>query len=123
MGKIGPQLNIFSKQREQIRLAKTPREAKRMGRKVNLRVDWEEHKKGVMLKVVRLKFRQSKKLFHQLLATGKEELIEGNFWHDNVWGNCLCPKCRHIPGQNLLGKLLMQVRRELSQQPATLKAS
>ena len=41
-------------------------------------------------------------------------LIEGNYWHDNYWGNCLCPKCKEIEGQNQLGKILMKVRSTLS---------
>lgn len=46
-----------------------------------------------------------------LLSTGDEELVEDTTsWHDNIWGNCDCPRCRNIPGQNLLGKALMQVR-------------
>ena len=48
-----------------------------------------------------------------LLATGDEELVEGNYWHDNEWGNCTCPRCKNIPGKNKLGKLLMQVREEI----------
>jgi predicted NAD-dependent protein-ADP-ribosyltransferase YbiA (DUF1768 family) len=48
-----------------------------------------------------------------LLDTGDEELVEGTTWHDNIWGNCSCPKCKNIPGQNRLGKLLMQIREEI----------
>ena len=28
----------------------------------------------------------------------------------NTWGDCSCPKCKNITGQNLLGKALMDVR-------------
>ena len=48
----------------------------------------------------------------QLLETGDEELIEGNRWHDNVFGSCFCPKCGD-KGQNMLGKLLMELRDKL----------
>jgi predicted NAD-dependent protein-ADP-ribosyltransferase YbiA (DUF1768 family) len=48
-----------------------------------------------------------------LLATGDEELIEGNTWHDNTWGNCVCQKCQDIPGRNMLGMLLMELRTEI----------
>ena len=43
-------------------------------------------------------------LKERLLKTGKEELVEGNTWHDNYWGNCTCEKCKNIAGQNKLGK-------------------
>ena len=52
-------------------------------------------------------------LREKLLATGNEELIEGNFWCDNTWGNCLCAECQDIPGRNMLGMLLMKVREEI----------
>ena len=40
------------------------------------------------------------------------ELIEGNTWSDNFWGDCHCPKCRGIKGENNLGKLLMKIRED-----------
>ena len=99
--------------REQIRIASTPGIAKQMGRKVHLRSDWEQIKQDVMLKSVRLKFRQYPGLKEHLLSTKDAILIEGNKWHDNTWGDCQCPKCQKIEGENLLGQILMQVREEL----------
>ena len=64
-----------------------------------------------MLEALRTKF-SIKGLKEKLLATGDEELVEGNFWHDNFWGVCSCSKCGN-KGQNKLGKLLMQVREEI----------
>ena len=101
--------------REQIRLASTPGKAKQMGRKVHIRSDWEEIKQEVMLKSVRLKFRQNSELKEKLLKTEDAILVEGNTWHDNTWGNCHCQKCQETEGRNLLGKILMQVRRELKE--------
>ena len=46
----------------------------------------------------------------KLLSTKDRELIEGNFWHDNFWGDCSCKKCQDIEGGNRLGKLLMEIR-------------
>ena len=43
-----------------------------------------------------------------LLATGDEELIEGNWWHDTFWGQCPLGT-----GENWLGRLLMEVRADL----------
>ena len=48
-----------------------------------------------------------------LLSTGGGDLVEGNRWHDNFWGRCVCRACRRIGGANVLGTLLMQVRAEL----------
>jgi predicted NAD-dependent protein-ADP-ribosyltransferase YbiA (DUF1768 family) len=45
-------------------------------------------------------------------APDNEELIEGNYWHDNCWGSCTCIKCADRPKQNALGKILMLVREE-----------
>ena len=95
-----------------IAAAPTPGKAKRMGRKVDLRPDWEQIKIEVMRAGLRYKF-ENPELRAKLLATGNEPLMEGNTWHDNTWGNCFCPKCIGIHGQNLLGALLMETREKI----------
>lgn len=97
-------------ERKAIAAAKTPGEAKRMGRKVELRSNWEENKLDVMRDGLKRKFDTHKDLRELLLATGDAELIEGTTWHDNTWGNCSCEKCKNIPGKNYLGKCLMELR-------------
>lgn len=84
-----------------------PRAAKKLGRKVKIRPDWEDIKDEVMARILNLKFRQNPNLGNLLIATGDAELIEGNTWMDIYWGVC------DGVGENHLGKLLMQVRREL----------
>ena len=96
-------------ERRAIANCRTPSQAKRMGRRVALRPDWEDIKESVMLEGLCLKF-ADEQLADWLLETGDEELVEGTTWHDNEWGNCSCPKCAHIEGKNKLGRLLMQVR-------------
>lgn len=91
----------------------SPRDAKRMGRKVELRPDWETVKDAVMLVILRDKFTRTPRLGEMLVETGDAVLVEGNYWHDNYWGDCSCPRCRLKPGKNKLGKLLMQVRDEI----------
>ena len=81
--------------------------AKRMGRRVKLRSDWEDVKIVVMRNVLRCKFSQNPELKAKLIATGDAELIEGNKHRDVFWGVC------NGKGQNHLGKLLMEVRAEL----------
>lgn len=90
--------------------AKTPREAKRIGRTVEMREDWEAVKVGVMCEGVERKFAFHSQLGRALIATGNKTLIEGNTWHDNFWGDCYCRKCRDKQGWNILGTLLMSVR-------------
>ena len=91
--------------------AETPGKAKRMGRHTTLRPDWEEVKVDVMREGLRKKF-AIPELRTKLLATGDEELMEGNTWHDRTWGRCVCSKCGG-QGQNLLGQLLMELREEI----------
>lgn len=96
-------------ERRQIANCLTPGQAKRMGRRVALRSDWESVKEDVMFLGLCLKF-ADEQLADWLLETSDEELVEGTTWHDNEWGNCSCPKCINIEGKNKLGKLLMRVR-------------
>ena len=98
--------------------AKTPGQAKRIGRCCSLRPDWERIKISVMYDGLKYKF-SDPELKQKLLDTGDEELVEGNTWHDNTWGNCSCPKCAEIEGKNILGKILMDVRQELREAEST----
>ena len=102
---------LIPEEREEIRKADTPGKAKRMGRAVTLRPDWEEVKTDVMRQCLRSKF-SFLPLAIDLINTGDAELIEGNYWHDNTWGSCTCEKCGN-KGENRLGKLLMEIREEL----------
>ena len=87
--------------------------AKRLGRNLVLRPDWEDVKLTIMLTLLRKKFRDHKHLQATLLATNQEQLYEYNYWHDTFWGTCTCVKHQLTPGANWLGKLLMQVREEI----------
>ena len=93
-------------QKDWIRSARTPGEAKRRGRRVHMRSDWEQVKVDVMLFLLRMKF-SIPELKQKLLETGDTELTEGNTWGDTFWGVC------NGVGENNLGKLLMKVREEL----------
>lgn len=85
----------------------SPSEAKKLGRKVQLREDWEEVKNQIMYEIVKAKFSQNQHLEDLLLDTKDAELIEGNYWGDVTWG-----VCKGI-GENRLGKILMKVREEI----------
>ena len=86
-----------------------PATAKALGRALSLRSDWDEVKDGIMKQIVEAKFRQNPDLVEHLLATGDEELIEGTWWNDRYWGIDL----RTGIGENVLGRILMQVREKL----------
>lgn len=86
-----------------------PAEAKRLGRRVNLRSNWEDIKVVEMIGILQAKFQQNPEFLKKLLDTGDKVLIEGNTWHDNYWGSCHCAKCKN-QGQNMLGRSLMQLR-------------
>lgn len=90
---------------DRILAAKSPGEAKKLGRKVPLREDWEQTKDEVMMYFLRKKFANNI-LRLRLVVTGAALLIEGNTWGDQYWGVC------NGAGQNKLGKMLMQLRKE-----------
>ena len=91
--------------REAIRTSGGPGDAKRMGRQLTLRADWEDVKVDVMRDLLRQKFSDGYPRIC-LLATFDRELIEGNNWNDRFWGVC------DGEGKNMLGKLLMEIRAE-----------
>lgn len=93
--------------RLEIAMLDTPGKAKRAGRNLLLRHDWEQVKYDIMLDIVFAKFYQHPELATKLLATGDAELIEGNWWNDTTWGVC------NGVGSNWLGRILMMVRARL----------
>jgi len=105
---------LIPEEQEKILAAETPGAAKKLGRKAHVRSDWEKVKLGVMEELLRRKF-SDPELAELLINTGDAELIEGNYWHDNFWGDCSCEKCKRKEGKNHLGKLLMKIRSELNE--------
>ena len=92
----------------------SPGEGKALGRKVPLRKNWNAIRDKIMYEILYCKFTQNKDLKERLLATGDEELVEGNTWYDVYWGVDL-----HTgKGLNRLGILLMKVRQELRETQA-----
>ena len=84
-----------------------PSSAKRLGRRIQLRPDWEQVKYRVMQEICMAKFTQNERLREKLIATGDKYLEEGNTWGDRIWGTV------DGQGQNMLGKILMGVRAQL----------
>ena len=85
-----------------------PSEAKRLGRHIKLRPDWEDVKSDCMYEICFAKFTQNKEIGNKLIATGNELLEEGNTWGDKEWGTV------DGVGNNKLGKILMRVRSEIA---------
>lgn len=98
---------------EYIRGLRQPREAFQLSRDPKVsrwrRSDWESVKDDIMLKALRAKFSdRNLRLLSLLLSTGDKKLIEHTS-NDSYWGDG-----GNGTGSNKLGKLLMQVRSELS---------
>lgn len=72
------------------------------------RHDWERVKVPTMLDILRAKANQHDYVRRKLLATGSRQLIEDS-WRDDFWG-----WGPNRDGQNMLGKLWMTVRAELT---------
>ena len=89
-----------------------PHEAKKFSRKYKMtNPKFEDNKLKIMLYAQRNKY--SKEPFRsKLLSTGDCHIEEGNYWKDLYWGTDI--KTRN--GENNLGKLIMQVRKELKQE-------
>ena len=81
-----------------------PPAAKKEGRRVDLRDDWEDVKMGVMYDVCYAKFAYNPELKKKLLKTGDKHLEEANHHGDMIWGTV------DGEGENNLGKILMQKR-------------
>jgi ribA/ribD-fused uncharacterized protein len=89
--------------RQKISQDSNPSAAKKAGRTLKIRPDWEEVKLSIMESLVRQKF--SKEPFKtKLQNTGNAKLIEGNWWGDKFYG------VYKGQGENHLGKILEKVR-------------
>ncbi|MCM1230243.1 MAG: NADAR family protein [Ruminococcus flavefaciens] len=82
----------------------TPTIAKRVGRHIALRDDWDQIRDAVMWTCLVQKFEQHPDLVEKLIGTKTNMIIEGNSWGDCYWGVC------NGVGENRLGYMLMQIR-------------
>jgi len=101
---------------QRIIAAPTAAKAKKLGQQCPIRPDWKNVRIWVMATGLMYKFSQNADILAKLLFTGTQMLEEGNYWHDNFWGNCKCqnksgthPECLK-PGLDKLGFLLMNTR-------------
>lgn len=84
-----------------------PAEAKKRGKKLALRPDWNKVKISLMYEICMCKFMQNPELRDALIATGNRLLVEDNTWGDYFWGTV------NGHGENQLGLILMDVRAKL----------
>jgi N-glycosidase YbiA len=87
----------------------SPRQTYEMTRRpdISIRKDWDQVKLAVMNEAVYAKFKQNPDLVERILATGDAELVE-NSPIDSYWGIG-----QDGNGQNMFGKILMDVRQKL----------
>jgi conserved hypothetical protein, ribA/ribD-fused len=76
------------------------------------RPGWEELRISIMHEILRAKVEQHEYVRRKLLETGDRELIEDS-WRDPFWG-----WGQNKDGQNMLGKLWMDIRAEIRAQGA-----
>ncbi|TNV75389.1 hypothetical protein FGO68_gene17409 [Halteria grandinella] len=95
---------------ERIRLEETPDGAKDLAfsTREGFRSDWGEVKNGYMKEGIMEKFLQNEDIRMQLLETGDAQLVE-HTTEDSYWGDGGDLGTGTI-GQNMLGKILMEVR-------------
>ena len=101
--------------REKVRLKEHPKWARETGRSKSfpVREGWERIREEVMRGLLRQKFSDPRQA-RQLLSTRRRRLVEGNHWGDRYWGMCRDEAGEWV-GENRLGELLMEVRREMAE--------
>lgn len=83
----------------------TASKAKYLGKRVELRKDWDKVKLSIMRDILQSKF-SDEKLKKRLISTYPHKLVEGNDWNDDYWGVIL----ETGKGENNLGKILEDLR-------------
>ena len=90
-----------------------PEEAKSLGRRAPLRDNWATFlSMYAMVYTVGIKLDQHPKVF-DLVKSINGLIVEGNWWHDNRYGSCICDKCKLVfphGGMNILGIIHMSYR-------------
>ena len=110
---------LVPEEQDRIWNAATSGQAKRLGQSpgrggiATLRAHWDERKDAFMVIGLLHKYLQHPHLTTDLVNTHPAKLIEGNWWHDNYWGDCWCDKCANKVGLNKLGVMHMDIRNSL----------
>ncbi|URC15161.1 NADAR superfamily protein [Paraglaciecola Antarctic GD virus 1] len=97
--------------RLEIQSMSTAGKVKRFGRKLELRKGFDNLKYSIMTELIEKKFDQEDYKY-KLLATGDQEIYEGNTWGDKYWG-VEFSESGVITGFNNLGKIIMKKRLDM----------
>lgn len=89
----------------------TPGQAKREGRRIKIREDWNDIRVPLMEEVQKAKYTDDE-LAMRLILTGTHPLVEKNNWGDNFWGAVWNESTTSWAGLNVLGNILMNIREE-----------
>ena len=100
---------------QRIRSARSAHDAFELAqtRKDDMREDWYDVRVTIMRSILRAKCEQHEHIRLKLLESGERELIEDS-WRDSFWG-----WGPNRDGQNVLGKLWMEIRSELKSSGAS----
>ena len=103
---------------EKIRAAKSPKQARKLGRsrRQKIRKDWSKIKVVIMTRAVYTKCRSYPTLSSQLLESSGNKIVE-NSQYDYFWG---CGRDRR--GENKYGQVLMNVRKKLQEEARVTSA-
>jgi ribA/ribD-fused uncharacterized protein len=99
-GSVAKQIHAAPSAHEAFKIAEAAKDHRRL--------DWDAIKVEIMRDILRAKANQHEYVRRKLLATGTRTLIEDS-WRDDFWG-----WGANRDGQNMLGKLWMEVRAELA---------
>lgn len=101
-----PDREVVEKANSGINAKRLAKQLQRSGMEV--RQDWEQVRIQKMRDSVTIKFFSNPELMEKLIATGEQELIEGNNHRDDFWG--VYPPPPKGTGENWLGRILMETR-------------
>ena len=73
-------------ERKWVMSSTSPFEAKKRGRQITMRPDWNGISRRVMLELNLAKYKQNSSLASALVLTYPQTLVEGNNWGDDYWG-------------------------------------
>jgi len=94
--------------KESIKTTSNAEEARKIAKKRNIRSDWKKNKVTFMTRAVYIKCCTHEDVRRSLLSTGDDDIVE-NSQYDYFWG---CG--RDLRGDNVYGKILMDVRKKIT---------
>lgn len=88
-----------------------------------IKPNWEARRGIIMKHLLAQKLIENPGLRQKLTATAPNQIIQQNYWHDNNWGQCFCKKHRNVQGENVLERLLMEIRTQFVKEDLILTAA